>query len=155
MSSLKLVMEDNEFAISTTTAGKTFYSTPDGDAEEFYGIPIRYVNGRDLSESYVAFGETVSGIRKTRKPAIVVMRVDRLSNHTNADDQSVYRSYTEIEEIRAEGDPLIEARAQLNSAGIEASSLIDLEAEVKQLVKSAAEKARREKEPRPEISALR
>ena len=42
------VIQDNKWAISTTTDGKTFYSLPDGEADSFYGIDIHYVNGLSL-----------------------------------------------------------------------------------------------------------
>ena len=41
------LVEDNRYSISTRTQGQTFYSQPGGDAEQFYGIPIDRMDGRD------------------------------------------------------------------------------------------------------------
>jgi len=101
------LVQDNSFAISTKTKGRTFYSTPGGDAESFYGIPIRHVDGRDPVAAYHLFQEVVAEMRKTRRPAIVIFDVDRLSSHTNADDQRMYRSPDEIQHVRDTGDPVI------------------------------------------------
>ena len=45
------------------------------------------------------------------------MNVDRLSNHTNADDQRVYRSEEEIAAVRLSGDPVLMLREELIARG--------------------------------------
>src|SRR6056297_888607 len=49
------LVEDNSFAISTKTLGRTFYSTPVGLSEDFYSIPVERIDGRDPVASYDAF----------------------------------------------------------------------------------------------------
>ncbi|MGB1526064.1 MAG: thiamine pyrophosphate-dependent enzyme, partial [Miltoncostaeaceae bacterium] len=41
------VIEDNGYAISTHTAGRTFYDTTQGRATQFLGVPIVRADGRD------------------------------------------------------------------------------------------------------------
>ena len=41
-------VEDNRWAISTFTPKQTFYSLPDRNPDEFYGLPIHRVDGRYL-----------------------------------------------------------------------------------------------------------
>ena len=122
------LVQDNGFAISTRTRGKTFYNLPDGPAEEFYGIPIRRFDGRDPLTADEVFGETVAEMRESRRPAILIMEVERLSNHTNADDQRVYRSEEEISRARLTGDPVRKLRDVLLSSGMDEKELEEAEA---------------------------
>ena len=149
------LVQDNAFAISTRTAGRTFYSTPEGDAEEFYTLPIRYVDGRDPLAAHDAFGDVVEQMRKTRKPAIVVFRVERLSNHTNADDQRMYRTPEEIRHAEQTGDPVTALRARLLQDGLEQSELDRIEREVEDELRTAARAAQRSPEPEPTNTAVK
>ena len=88
------VVEDNGFSISTPTAGKTFYSPSRGAAEpqDFYGLPIHRLDGRDVVPCHRQLGPIIETIRATRRAAIVVFRVERLADHSNSDDERTYRS---------------------------------------------------------------
>lgn len=119
------LIEDNGYAISTRTAGNTFYKLPSGPASEFYGLPVERLDGRDVIACEVAFGEIVARVRQGR-PALVVMEVDRLTHHTNADDERIYRSEAEIREARANGDPIARLRARLLSEGVSPDYLNDM-----------------------------
>ncbi len=124
------VVQDNRWAISTPTQGRTPYSLPKGEASEFWGMPIERINGRDILASYEQFGRVVSRMREDRGPAFVVLDVDRLDSHTNADDQTLYRSAKEIEHARAKGDPIKNCRKLLLERGVDAATLEVLEDEV-------------------------
>lgn len=100
------LIEDNRFSISTRTDKKTFYDLPDGAAQSFYGLPIHYLEGRDPIACYQAFGSLVSKMRETRHPALILISVERLTNHTNADDQTIYRDAEEIKKGVEEHDPI-------------------------------------------------
>lgn len=112
------VIQDNAFAISTKTTGQTFYSYPQGEAESFYGVPITRIDGRDVEAARDAFGPVVEAIRTDRGPRIVVFQVERLHNHTNADDQRMYRSPEEIESASRTGDPVARLRMRLIDLGL-------------------------------------
>ena len=102
-------VEDNAYAISTKTRHRTFYSLPEscgGDAEQFYGLPVHRLNGRDVRTCAEQVESIVEQIRRTRCPGIAVFEVDRLSDHTNSDDERVYRPREEIERARRSGDPI-------------------------------------------------
>ena len=86
------VVQDNGYAISTETRGRTFFSPPSGQAESFFNIPLTHIDGKNVAEAHQRFGEIVSQMRQDRKPAIVVFDVERLDSHTNADDHTIYRS---------------------------------------------------------------
>jgi 2-oxoisovalerate dehydrogenase E1 component len=143
------LVQDNSFAISTRTKGQTFYSYPDGDAEEFYGIPITRIDGRDTVASIDAFEPVVAAIREDRKPRIVVFQVERLHNHTNADDQRMYRTPEEIESVARTGDPVARLRQGLIGAGIAESDLVEMEDVIRAELREQARTAQMSAEPQP------
>ncbi|MBL9138239.1 MAG: hypothetical protein JNK85_20390 [Verrucomicrobiales bacterium] len=132
------LIEDNGYGISTRTSGKTFYNLPDGQASEFYGLPVHRLNGRDVLECEAALGPIVSKTR-TGVPALVVMEVERLTHHTNADDERVYRDEQEIHQVRGASDPIAWLRRRLVAGGVAESQLAELEVEVERAVRMAAD----------------
>ncbi len=148
------LIQDNAFAISTRTAGNTFYEYPEGPAQQFYGIPIQRVDGRDPLASRRAFGATVADMRgEKRGPRIVVFSVDRLHNHTNADDQRTYRSAEEIMAVGQTGDPLIRLSKELVSQGIDPQSLKEITEEVRTDLLDRAHRVQLSAEPQPVFTA--
>ncbi len=143
------LVEDNRYALSTPTAGQTFYSLPGGDADAFYGLPIHYVNGNDAVALHRQFGDLVAGMRSDRAPRIVVARMERLASHTNADDQTVYRPLEEIALIRSQADPLAITRARLLECGVDEKTLTATEEEARRSVANARDEARHAPEPEP------
>ncbi len=149
------MVQDNAFAISTKTKNQTFYSTPDGPQESFYGIPIRRVDGRRPAEVYTTFQDVVTEMRESRRPAIVLFEVDRLSNHTNADDQRMYRTADEIEAVQKGGDPLIHAKTYLVENGVSEAELDRTADEVREQVREEAYRAQRTPDPEPIHTAVK
>ncbi|TVQ26289.1 MAG: beta-ketoacyl-ACP synthase 3 [Spirochaetaceae bacterium] len=148
------LVQDNAFAISTRTRGNTFYEYPTGPADAFYGIPITRIDGRDPLGSRDQFQSVVSGMRSTdRGPRIVVFSVDRLHNHTNADDQRAYRSAEEIEAVGQSGDPLIRLTNELVTRGVEADSLTQMNRELREELQQTARIAQLSEEPAPVFTA--
>ncbi|MFP4534176.1 MAG: beta-ketoacyl-ACP synthase 3 [Spirochaetaceae bacterium] len=140
-------VQDNAFAISTKTQGNTFYSRPDGEAESFYGIPITRVDGRYAIEAHETLGRIVSEMRENRKPRIVVFEVDRLHNHTNADDQRMYRTAEEIAAVAQTGDPLTHLQAWLMEQGVSREEITAIQNEAIEQLKVEAKEAQRGREP--------
>ncbi|MDD3277057.1 MAG: thiamine pyrophosphate-dependent enzyme, partial [Kiritimatiellales bacterium] len=147
------VVQNNKFALSTPSKGRTFYSLPDGDAKEFYGLPILRVDGTNAVETYRVFGDAVSKVRKTRGPQIVVMNIERLTSHTNADDHTLYRSADDIREMHANADPILILAGKLIAAGIPETQLKTIEHEVNQEMDLAFAAARKAPNAKTEFSA--
>jgi 2-oxoisovalerate dehydrogenase E1 component len=124
------LVENNRWAISTCTTGKTFFSLPTGAASELFGLPIQRMDGRDALASFDAFEQIVANIRASRGPALVVMDVERMQSHTNADDQRLYRSTTEISAAQS-GDPVARLRAALIAQGVPSAALDDLDGQIR------------------------
>jgi len=141
------VVQDNRFALSTPTAGRTFYDLPGGPAGAFLGVPIVHVDGRDPLALHAAVAPLVAAMRSDRAPRIVVMHCERLLSHSNSDDQSVYRSDAEIARIRADADPVATLRARLAAGPLGARGVDALEAAVEADLAAALEAARAA--PRP------
>lgn len=134
------LIEDNGYGISTRTAGRTFYHRPSGPVDEFYGLPLRRLDGRDALACEAAFGEIIAEVR-TGRPAIVLLEVERLTHHTNADDERVYREEAEIRQARATADPITLLRQRLLASGVAEAQLAQLESEIEREVRAAAERA--------------
>ena len=136
------MVQDNKWAISTTTNGKTFYSLPEGkQATEFFGMPIHYINGTDVVTAHQRIGTVVQEIRTTSKPALIVFQVERLTSHTNADDQTVYRDQDDIEEALLNSDPVRSAQQQLLSMGFTESELNIIQSQVDDQLAAAEQEA--------------
>lgn len=147
------VVQNNKFALSTPSKGRTFFSQPDGDANEFYGIPLLRADGTDAVDTHNVFGDAVSKIRKTRGPQIVVVNVERLMSHTNADDHTLYRSADEIRDMRANADPILNLAATLMDAGIPEEQLKEIEHAINHEMDEAFGIARRAENAVTEFSA--
>jgi 2-oxoisovalerate dehydrogenase E1 component len=135
------LIEDNHYSISTRTRGKTFYSLPDADASSFYGLPLNRVDGSDAGACRQAFGMLVREMRATRGPAVCVMQVERLADHTNADDEKVYRDAEEIGRVRATADPIARLRTSLTAGGVDAHEIARVDAVIEAEVRAAADAA--------------
>ena len=145
------LVHDNRYAISTRTLGQTFFSQPAGDAASFYGLPLHRLDGSRPGDCVAALGPLVDAVRAGFGPAICVLGVERLSDHTNADDESVYRSPAERTHVRAWADPLAHARAALARFGVAASELERLHEVWEREVRRAAEAALDEPEGEPAV----
>ncbi len=135
------LVEDNGLAISTQTRGQTFFQTDDVRRTEFLGIPLEFLDGREVLECDRAFASITSRIRQSGGPAIVVMRVERLTHHTNADDERIYRSETEVQRLRQTADPLRRLGLRLIESGISELELARIEKTIEAEVRAAAEEA--------------
>lgn len=140
------LIEDNRYAISTRTPGNTVVDLPQGPASELFGIPIARVNGADLAATRNAFETAVGRTRQERTPTIVVLDLERLSDHTNADDQDIYRTPEEIADGRSR-DPLEAIRQSLRRSQMGDAALAQLETALIAEVASAAAEARAEPPP--------
>lgn len=148
------LIEDNTLAISTTTEHNTFFSTPAGDQSSFHGVPISHIDGSDAVEVHRFFAEVVARIRTGRQPEIVRFKVERLSHHTNADDQTVYRTQEQITRLHSTHDPIAILRAWLRARMTE-EALVRIESDAAAEVADAADRARSAAEPKPTTETKR
>ena len=147
------VIQDNGFAISTPTEGRTFYSLKTGEAADFFGVPITRIDGTAVAEAYEAFGEVVKAVRENREPRIVVYTTERLHSHSNADDHRLYRSAETIMEMAETSDPVKLFRQDLLSLGVREEDLAREEDEIQKRLEAEAKQAQRSAEPEAETDA--
>ena len=147
------VIEDNRFALSTRTHGNTFYSHPEGEAETFYGLDVNRVDGTDPVAVDEAFADLVSRMRVERNPVLLVVNSERLTSHTNADDQSVYRDTAEIDDGLARGDPIRNLEDILKAAGVDDERFSGIRNEIDSRIGDALATARLGKPSKPEFEA--
>ena len=137
---------DNGYAISTTTGGRTFFDLPTGPASEFLGRRIHRFDARDVGPELDRLGSVVADARTAEGPTLLVLRCERLTNHTNADDQRTYRAAEGLDASERDHDPVRNLRRELE-ARVPAEDLDAIEAEAQAAVDAAAEAARRGAEP--------
>lgn len=143
-------IEDNRLAISTPTVGRTFYELPSGPAEEFYGRRIHRLDGRDVLDCGRRLIPIFRDLRDGKGPALVVLEVDRLTHHTNADDERIYRNEAELQRVRGASDPVAVLETRLREAGLSPGQLSELQSEIEREVRAAAERALAA--PNPEVN---
>ncbi|MBM3697074.1 MAG: hypothetical protein FJW78_01090, partial [Actinobacteria bacterium] len=147
-------IEDNGYAISTRTSGRTIYDTATGPASEFLGAPIVRADGRDPMSLDIVAARAVQDVREARRPVLLVAQVERLTHHTNADDEAVYRTDDERAAARA-GDPIAALRENLIAEGVPADELVALDREVEAEVRAAAARALAADDPMASRRAIR
>ena len=145
---------DNRYAISTRTAGRTFFDLPDGPADRFHGVPIERLEGTDVPACDRGFSRIVGRMRREGGPAIVVMRVERLTHHTNADDERVYRDPAEREEVRRNADPVARLEATLLERGADPAELGRRRGALRERLRQEAEAALGVTDPEPASAAV-
>lgn len=148
-------IEDNGYAISTPTHGNTFYNFPPSKDQPFWGMSINHFDGRDVLPELGRIGALVDEVRQTRGPRIGVMRVDRLCNHSNADDQRIYRDADTLAELNEQSNAVANLRKSLIAAGVDAAKLDEADAKIETECRAAAELSRRVGDPEPCMTASR
>lgn len=135
-------IHNNDLAISTRTQGKTFFSLPNGaNPRSFYGTPITYIDGTNPLAHYHELELVFTNLRANRQPQIIVFNVERLDNHSNADDQKLYRNEEELT-TSLNYDPLQLSYDFLLSQGINTSTLDEVKNNTITEVRAALERAR-------------
>jgi pyruvate dehydrogenase E1 component alpha subunit len=116
------LLQNNGFAISVPLAKQTAAPSLAHRAVG-YGMPGRLVDGNDAPAVHRVLGEAVARARSGGGPTLVEAVTYRIEAHTNADDDTRYRSEAEVAAWR-EHDPvaLLErellARGLLDQAGV-------------------------------------
>ena len=111
-----LIVENNGYAISVPSE-KELSVRDVASRASGYGIPGVIVEGTDVLACYKAGREAVERARAGEGPTLIEAKVTRLTAHSSDDQQTKYRSESDLAEGRAH-DPLPIFRAQLREAGV-------------------------------------
>ena len=119
-----------------------------------YGMPGTSVDGMDLLAVYRAVAVAVARARRGDGPSLIEGQVYRYGANTSNDDDTRYRSRTEVEEWRAR-DPLPRWRSELVANGVLTQADVEmLEGEVAVSVDDAVAWAEASPEPAAEDALL-
>jgi len=142
------MVENNGYAISVP-AERQLSVRDVAQRAAAYGIPGVVVDGTDVLACYQGSREAVDRARAGGGPTLIEAKVTRLTAHSSDDQQTKYRTASDLEEGRAH-DPLPIFRAQLRDAGVLTDEIeASLAAEIAALVEDATDHAEAEPDPDP------
>ena len=153
-SNLKLpvlfLVEDNEYAISVPVEVNTAGGNISKLVQGFPNFHFAQVDGTDVLASYAALKRAVGYVRAGNGPAFVHGHVIRPYSHSLSDDDKLYRPEAERRREIAR-DPITRFRSFLVSEGIiEEAALQEMELDLTDEVREAADKAVAAAFPKPE-----
>jgi len=138
---LLYLIEDNGYAISVPIEVQTAGGSISKLVRGFPGLHVAECDGTDPFESYAACKEAVQYCRERQGPALVHAHVTRPYSHSLSDDEKLYKAPEEREE-EARRDPISKMALRLVRDGIlDQKQIENLEAEVDEEVRVAADQA--------------
>jgi 2-oxoisovalerate dehydrogenase E1 component len=141
------LIEDNGYAISVPVEVQTAGGSISKLVASFPGLHIAECDGTDPLESYAACKEAIQYCRERRGPALVHAQVTRPYSHSLSDDEKLYKS-AEEREREAHRDPISKFSLFLVREGLlDQKQIEDLEAQVDNEVRDAADQALAASEP--------
>lgn len=145
-------IEDNGYGISTHWSQQR--AQPLMEWVSGYRNLARFnPDGCDLFESYDAFKAAHDHARSGKGPAIVISKVVRLWGHSSSDNRKKYMTDAQIAE-ESKRDPIALLRAWIIDNGLaDEAELVALEAQVKNEIDAAAERAEAKPFPAPQTAA--
>jgi 2-oxoisovalerate dehydrogenase E1 component len=144
---LLYLIEDNGYAISVPIEVQTAGGSISKLVRGFPGLHVAECDGTDPFESYSVCKEAVQYCRERRGPALIHAHVTRPYSHSLSDDEKLYKSPAEREE-EARRDPISKMALRLVREGIlDQKQIENLEAEVDEEVRAAADQALAAEQP--------
>jgi pyruvate dehydrogenase E1 component alpha subunit len=144
------VCENNQYMEYTPIGAVTAVERPAADRASAYGLEPLVVDGNDVEAVYAMARRTIDRARAGEGPSLVEAVTYRHGGHSRA-DPGAYRPEEEVKAWLAR-DPIPAQRQRLLDAGVEASVLDGIDAEVKAAVADAEATVRAAPEPDPSIA---
>jgi pyruvate dehydrogenase E1 component alpha subunit len=113
---------------------------------ETFGIPGERVDGMDVLAVRAAGERAVARARSGAGPYILEMQTYRYRGHSMS-DPAKYRTREEVDKVRHDQDPIEQVRNRLLAAKMSEQELKAIDAEVRDIVNSAADFAQHDPEP--------
>jgi 2-oxoisovalerate dehydrogenase E1 component len=144
---LLYLIEDNGYAISVPIEVQTAGGSISKLVRGFPGLHVGECDGTDSFESYSVCKEAAQYCRERRGPALVHAHVTRPYSHSLSDDEKLYKAPEEREE-EARRDPISKLALRLVRDGIlDQKEIENLEAEVDEEIRAAADQALEAEQP--------
>jgi 2-oxoisovalerate dehydrogenase E1 component len=138
------LVEDNAYGISMPTRKTNPLALDILDIGNW-----RQIEGHEVSQVYDAAAEAFEKIRAGGGPFFFWVKMERLSSHTSSDDQKLYRSAHELQELE-KFDPLTCWKDQLIKEGVIAQKdYAELDNEIKERVRREYAEAEKAEDPSP------
>ncbi len=145
-----ILVEDNGYAISTPRSVQISGIAVNEQVASYPNLKILDCDGTDFEESIAAMEEAVDWCRARKGPALVRARVVRPYSHSMSDNETLYRTPSEIEADR-QRDPLPRMRRTLIERKIATAEELDThEAAWRKEVSEASQRARARAKHQPE-----
>jgi pyruvate dehydrogenase E1 component alpha subunit len=141
------VIENNQYAMGTSversSATTEFYMRGAS-----FGIPGEQVDGMDVLAVRDAGARAAERVRSGAGPIILEMKTYRYRGHSMS-DPAKYRTREEVDQFRQNRDPIENIRPLMESAGLGAERIKQVDDEVKAIVAEAVQFAQTSPEPDP------
>ena len=138
------LVEDNAYGISMPTRKTNPIALNILEQDNW-----REIEGQDVQQVYDATAEAFEKIRAGGGPFFFWIKMERLSSHTSSDDQKLYRSAEELQDLE-NCDPLTCWRDQLiKESVITQKDYADLDTEIKERVRREYADAEKAEDPSP------
>lgn len=142
------VVENNEYAISVPIE-EQYANKRMADRAKAYGFEGVTVDGSDFTEVYLAFKEAVKAARRKKGPKLIELMVSRLTSHSADDDQSVYRSKEEIEEMKKNDAVKLFEKQLLEEGYLTDEDIAKIDEEIRAEINQATDEAEAMPDPVP------
>src|SRR5213080_4920273 len=141
---LLLVVEDNAYGISMPTRKTNPLALGVLEASDW-----QQIDGRDVQKVHDTARAAMEKIRAGNGPAFFWVKMERLSSHTSSDDQKLYRSAEELQELD-KCDPLKCWKDQLIKEGvISTEEFAKIDNEIKERIRREYSEAEKAEDPSP------
>lgn len=128
------IIENNEYAMGTSTKRGCARADALYTRGEGYGIPGVQVNGMDVLEVMRVGREILEEVRASQSPYIIEMKTYRYRGHSMS-DPAKYRSKEEVEKVKTDFDPIEGFKTQMfKKFKIREDSLKDIDGDIKQIM---------------------
>ncbi len=134
------VCENNLYMEYTPISAVTAVPNPAADRAGAYGLPAEIIDGNDVIKVHETIKVAVERARAGEGPTVIEALTYRHYGHSRA-DPAKYRPADEVERWM-QRDPLVVAREQLNSLGVNAADVDAIDARVAEMIKVAVQEAK-------------
>ena len=146
------IIENNQYAMGTSVERASALAEELYHRGSVFGIPGMKVDGMDVRAVKSAAEAALAKVRGGAGPMILEMRTYRYRGHSMS-DPAKYRSREEVQEVRAQRDPIELIAKRLSEEGvIDEDGLREIDKEIRAVVNEAAEFAA--SDPEPDASEL-
>lgn len=143
------VIENNQYAMGTSVERASALAEELYHRGSVFGIPGMKVDGMDVRAVKAAAGAALAKVRQGGGPMILEMRTYRYRGHSMS-DPAKYRTREEVQEMRAQRDPIdLSAKRLVEEGAIGEEGLKEIDKEIRAVVNAAADFAANDPEPEP------